>query len=105
MSDKELLLFGTLGLIAFLLFVMIFLLLKIRYKNNNDSIKLLQNELFNLNKTFDEKLYFINKMLNDSFSKNIDLTKSISEKSEKTIREITQKLTSIEQTNLQIKDI
>ena len=105
MSDKELLLFWVLGLIAFLLFVLIFLMFRLRYKNNDNSFKLLQNELFNLTKTFDEKLYRTNKLINDNLSKNFETTSKISENSNKTIEEITKKLSSIEETNKQIKDI
>ena len=105
MSDKELLLFGILGLIAFLLFVLIFLMLRIRYKNNDNSLKLLQNELFNLSKNFDEKLFRTNKAINENLSKNFETTSKISLSSNKTIEEITKKLASLEETNKQIKDI
>jgi len=105
MSDKEILLFTILWIIAFLLFVLIFLILRIRYKNDSNSWKILQNELFNLNKTFDEKLFFLNKMIGDNFSQNLKLTTQISDKSNKTIKELTEKLSEIQQTNNQIKDI
>ena len=103
MSDKELLLFGLLIFIAFLLFVLIFLLLRIRYKNSDNSLKLLQNELFNLNKNFDEKLFRTNKAINDNLSNNFKTTAKISQNSNKLIEDITKKLTSLEETNKQIK--
>jgi len=106
MSDKELLLFGILGLIAFLLFVLIFLVIRNFYKNNdNNSNKLIQNQLFNLSKNFDDKLFMTNKMINENLTKNFKTNSQISENSNKTIEEITKKLANLEETNKQIKDI
>jgi len=94
MSDKEILLFGLLGIIAIMLFVLIFLMMKIRYKNNDNSSKLIQDQIFNLSKTFDDKL-----------SKTFDISSKISQNSNNLIENITKKLTNIEETNKQIKDI
>ncbi len=94
MSDKEILLFGLLGIIAIMLFILIFLMMKIRYKNNDNSSKLIQDQIFNLSKTFDDKL-----------SKTFDISSKISQNSNNLIENITKKLTNIEETNKQIKDI
>jgi len=95
MSDKELLLFGVLGLIAFLLFVLIFLVIRNFYKNNDtNSNKLIQNQIFNLSKIMDDKL-----------NKNFSINSQISQNSNILIENITKKLTNLEETNKQIKDI
>ncbi len=95
MSDKELLLFGILGLIAFLLFVLIFLVIRNFYKNNdNNSNKLIQSQIFNLSKIVDDKL-----------NKNFSINSQISQNSNILIENITKKLTNLEETNKQIKDI
>jgi len=95
MSDKELLLFGILGLIAFLLFILIFLVIRNSYKNSdNNSNKLIQNQIFNLSKIMDDKL-----------NKNFSISSQISQNSNILIENITKKLTNLEETNKQIKDI
>ena len=100
------LLFGLLGLIAFLLFVLIFLSIRNFYKNNNNSsTKLIQNELFNLSKIIDDKLRQTNFFLNDNLRKNLETNSQISKNANFLIEQITKKLTSIEETNKQIKDI
>lgn len=103
MSDKEILLFVLLGGIAVMLFVLIFLMIK--YKNNDNSSRLIQEQIFNLSKTFDSKLWESNKMINDNLSKNFETNSKIWLSSNKTIEEITKKLTNLEETNKQIKDI
>jgi len=105
MSQKEILLFSLLGLIAILLIVAIFLLVKRKNNSSDNSFKLLQNELFHLRKNFDEKLYYTNKIINDNLNKNINITSKISSEANKTIEEITKKISSIEQTNKQIEKI
>lgn len=94
MSGKEILLFSFLIFIAFLLWVLIFLLLKNRENKNDNSSKLIQDHLFNISKSLDDKL-----------TKNFEINSKISLNSNKTIEEITKKLTSLEETNKQIKGI
>ncbi len=95
MSDKEFLLFWILFLIAFLLFILIFLVIRNSYKNNdNSSNKLIQNQIFNLSKIMDDKL-----------TKNFNTNSQISQNSNILIENITKKLTNLEETNKQIKDI
>lgn len=94
MSDKEILLFGFLGGIAIMLFILIFLMLKNKDRPEDNSSKLIQDHLFNISKNLDDKL-----------SKNFETNSKISRDSNKTIEDITRKLTSLEETNKQIKDI
>jgi hypothetical protein len=94
MSDKEILLFGLLGCIAIMLFILIFMMLKNKDKPEDNSSKLIQDHLFNISKSLDDKL-----------SKNFETNSKISRDSNKTIEDITRKLTSLEETNKQIKDI
>ena len=94
MSDKEIFLFIILGIIAFMLFFLIFLILKNSNKNDTNSSKLIADQIFNLSRSFDEKLW-----------KNFEVNSNISKNSNKIIENITKKLTSLEETNKQIKDI
>ncbi len=105
MSDKEIILFSILWFIAIMLIIAIFLLVKKNNNYDNSSIKLLQNELFHLTKTFDEKLFSINKIIVESLDKNLQTNIKFSNNSNKIIQEITEKISSLEQTNNQIKDI
>jgi hypothetical protein len=94
MSDKEILLFSFLGFIAILLCILIFLLLKNKDNKSDNSSKLIQDQIFNLSRSFDEKL-----------GKNFEINSKISQNSNQVIENITKKLTSLEETNKQIKDI
>jgi len=95
MSDKEILLFGFLGFIVILLCVLIFLLLKNnKWPKVDNSSKLIQDHLFSISKSLDDKL-----------SKNFEINSKISLNSNKTIQDITRQLTSLEETNKQIKGI
>ena len=105
MSDKEILLFGLLGIIAIMLFILIFLMLKNKKEDNSGSSKLIQDQIFNLSKIFDDKLTYSNKLINDNLSKSFETSSKISQNSNKVIEDITKKLTSLEETNKQIKDI
>lgn len=55
-------------LVLSLLAVVIFLLLKLQKPKDNESIKMLQEHLFNLNKTFDSKITETNKFLDDKLT-------------------------------------
>ena len=105
MSDKEILLFGFLGIIAIMLFVLIFLMLRNKREVSSDSSKLIQDQIFNLSKIFDEKLTYSNKLINDNLSKSFETSSKISQNSNRVIEDITKKLTNLEETNKQIKDI
>jgi len=105
MSDKEILLFSLLGIIALMLFILIFLMIRFKYKNNDNSSKLIQDQIFNLTKIFDDKLTYSNKLINENLSKSFDTSSKISQNSNKAIEDITKKLTNLEETNKQIKDI
>ena len=105
MSDKEILLFGLLGIIAIMLFILIFLMLKNKKEDNSGSSKLIQDQIFNLSKIFDDKLTYSNKLINDNLSKSFETSSKISQNSNRVIEDITKKLTSLEETNKQIKDI
>ncbi len=103
MSDKELLLFSLLFLISALLIVTIFLVTK--KNSSNNSSKLIQDQIFNLSKIFDEKLSQNNKIINTNLLENLKTNSNISNKSNKLIEDITKKLASLEETNNQIKEI
>lgn len=68
---------------------------------NDNSLKLLQEQLLALNKNIDYKLWESNRNTLKQSEINTNLTKEASKK----IEEITKKLSSLEETNKQIKDI
>jgi len=116
MSDKEILLFLFLGTIFVMLIVLIFLILKKRNNHDYDSSKMIQEHLFNISKNFDEKImqtnYLLDKKLSesnryiqDNISKTFETSFNISKNSTEAIEKITKKITNIEETNKQIKDI
>ena len=83
---------------------------------NEDWLKLLQEHLFNLNKTvdtnmswihrfLDQKLSESNKLLTDNMSKTFETSSKISEESKNAIVDITKQLALIWETNKQIKEI
>jgi cell shape-determining protein MreC len=74
--------------------IAIFLLMRKKEKKIDNSSQLIQDHLFNISKSLDDKL-----------SKNFETNSQISRNSNKTIEDITKKLTSLEETNKQIKDI
>lgn len=85
-----------------LLIAIIFYLLS-RKENNWDvqSMKMLQDQLIALNKNIDYKLGESNR----NTQKNFDMNAKINTQATQKIEEITKKLTSLEETNKQIKDI
>ena len=90
-------------LIVFVLIAVIFYLFsKIWEKqNNNGSINLLQEQILALNKSLDYKLSEANRNTIKQWEINTSISKEASQK----IEEITKKLSSLEETNKQIKDI
>ncbi len=84
---------------------MIFLWVKLNKKDDSDSIKLLQEQILNLNRTLDTKLSDSNKLMSDNMQKTFATSTKINEEANKAIIDITKKLTQIEETNKQIKDI
>jgi len=115
-------------IVVILALFIFFILIKIKPKQESvDSIKLLQQYIFDLNKTFDFKLSQTNKtledklfrnseildrrlwessrMLNENITKNFNTSSQINLESNKTIEQITKKLSELDETNKQIKDI
>lgn len=88
-------------LIFILFWVIFYLFLKGWNKQDNYSLKLLQDQILNLNKTIDYKLWESNR----NFVKNFETSLKTNSDASKKIEEITKKLTSLEETNKQIKDI
>lgn len=84
-----------------LICVIFYLLITRNSKNDNTSIKMLQDQIIALNKNIDYKLWESNRSIN----KNFDINTKISYDSINKIEEITKKLASLEETNKQIKDI
>ena len=58
-------------------------------------MKLIQDHIFSLNKTLDEKLSSSNKMMSENMNKTFATSSKISEDANKKIEEITKKLTQI----------
>ncbi len=88
-------------IISILLIIIFFLFIKKDNKNDDTSIKMLHEQVLALNKNIDYKLWESNR----NTQKNFDINSKISFDSIKKIEEITKKLTSLEETNKQIKDI
>ncbi len=94
MSLKETILFLILIIIALLLIFAIFLLLKKKENTKDNSSKLIQDHLFHISKNLDEKI-----------SKNFEINSKISHNSNKTIEELTKKMTQLQEETKQIRDI
>ena len=88
-------------LVSILIIIILYLLLKKENKTDNWSLQMIQDQIINLNKNIDYKLWESNK----NTQKNFDINSKISWDANKQIEEITKKLTSLEETNKQIKDI
>lgn len=90
-------------LIVFVLVAFIFYLFSKLWEkqNNNGSINLLQEQILALNKSLDYKLSEANR----NTIKQWEINNSISKEASQKIEEITKKLSSLEETNKQIKDI
>lgn len=88
--------------IFILLAVIFYLFSKLWNKSNsNDSFRLLQDQILALNKSLDFKLSESNRNTMRQWEINTSISKEASQK----IEEITKKLSSLEETNKQIKDI
>lgn len=84
-----------------LVWVIFYLLSKKSSKNDESSLKLIQQQILHLNKSLDAKLSENSR----NNLKQAEINNSISREASKKIEEITKKLTSLEETNKQIKDI
>lgn len=114
-------------IILVLIWAVVFLIVKWTKKDDSDSIRLLQEQILNLNrtldtkltentksiedklnntnKTLDTKLSDANKLITDNMQKTFATSSKINEDANKRIEDITKKLTQLEETNKQIKDI
>ena len=90
-------------LVVFVLLAVIFYLFSKLWNksNSNDSFRLLQDQILALNKSLDFKLSESNRNTMRQWEINTSISKEASQK----IEEITKKLSSLEETNKQIKDI
>jgi len=88
-------------LVSLLIFVVFYLLTRQNNSKDDGGLRLLQEQILNLNKTIDYKLWESNK----NVSKNFETSSKINIEATNKIEEITKKLTSLEETNKQIKDI
>ncbi len=97
--------------------IIIFLVTKKQDNSNNqNSLKLIQDHIFSLNKTLDtrisetnrtldKKLSESSKLLSDNMTKTFATSSQINKDANKQIESITKKLTELWETNKQIKDI
>jgi len=103
-------------IIFFLIVIIIYLFIKLQKENPNWSISLIQEQILNINKnleekllktseTVDKKLFETNNIINNNILKTFETSSKIALESNNKIEEITKKLTSLEETNKQIKDI
>ena len=89
-------------ILVFILFLTIFYLLSKKSENKDSgALKLIQQQILNLNKSIDYKLSENSRNIVKQAEINSDITKQATKK----IEEITEKLSSLEETNKQIKDI
>ncbi|MBB1565213.1 DNA recombination protein RmuC [Candidatus Gracilibacteria bacterium] len=89
-------------ILVFILFLTIFYLLSKKTENKDSgALKLIQQQILNLNKSIDYKLSENSRNTVKQAEINSDITKQATKK----IEEITEKLSSLEETNKQIKDI
>lgn len=91
-------------LVIILVWIIFFMYAKItnnKFKMDDNSVKLLLNQINELNKNVDFRLAESNR----NSLRQSELNSSISKEANKKIEDITRKLTSLEETNKQIKDI
>ncbi len=88
-------------LVSVLIWIIFYLFTKNSNKTDNSGLKMLQDQILNLNKTIDYKLWESNR----NVAKNFETSMKTNTDATKKIEEITKKLTSLEETNKQIKDI
>jgi len=91
----------SLVIIILILIVLVFFLITRPNKKDETSLKMLQNQIFHLNQTIDRNL----SKSNDNIWKTLETNQKISSEATKKIEEITKKLSSLEQTNNEIKNI
>lgn len=114
-------------IILVLVWIIIFLIIRSKNNDDSDAIRLLQEQVLNLNrtldnklsentksmedkltttnKTLDTKLMDANKLITDNMQRTFATSTKINEEANKRIEDITKKLTQLEETNKQIKDI
>lgn len=106
MESSEIILIIFSFVLTILIWLVIYLIiLQKKPRNDQNSLNLIQDHIFNLNKTLDTKLGESSKLLSDNMSKTFATSTKINEEANKRIQEITKKLTQLEETNKQIKDI
>ncbi len=103
MTEQVWLIIITLLIILISAIIYLITYLKNNWKNNWE--KLIQDQLFNLTRTFDSKLSESNKLMSENINKIFSVNSKIWIESNKQIENITEKLIAIEKTNNQIKDI
>jgi len=92
----------SLVIIILILIVLVFFLIASRStKRDETSLKMLQNQIFHLNQTLDKNL----SKSNENIWRTLETNQKISSEATKKIEEITKKLSSLEETNNQIKNI
>lgn len=87
-------------LVSILIWIIFYLITK-NNKKDDSWLKLLQDQILSLNKTIDYKLWESNR----NFAKNFETSMKTNTDATKKIEEITKQLTSLSETNKQIKDI
>ena len=91
----------SLVIIILILIVLVFFLITKPSRRDETSLKMLQNQLFHLNQTIDKNL----SKSNENIWRTLETNQKISSEATKKIEEITKKLSSLEETNNQIKNI
>ncbi len=115
-SEVEIMFVAAGVVILFLLAMIMYLVLRENKPKDSASMRLMQEHLFNLSNTFDRKLSetnkFLdsrlsesNKILTDNMAQTFATTSKIGQDANKNIENLTKKLTQLEETNHQIKDI
>ncbi len=91
----------SLIIIILILIVLVFFLVIRLQKKQDLPLKMLQDQILNLNRTIDLKL----SKSNDTIGKTLETNQKITSEATKKIEEITKQLSSLEETNSQIKNI
>ncbi len=117
MAYQNIILIIFIILFIVLIWLIIYLIiLQKRTTNDDNGLKLIQDHIFNLSKTFDNKISETNKtidkklwesgkMITENMSKTFETSAKINKEANKQIEAITKKLTELEETNKQIKNI
>ena len=88
-------------IVSILIAVIFYLITKKDAKFDSTSLKMIQDQIISLNKNIDYKLWESNR----NTQKNFDINSKISHDANRQIEEITKKLSNLDTTNKQIKDI